>query len=102
MSLAASASMAATLPRRSGAIWYACAMPRRLLSTVPAAVALLVAAAAAPASTSHEGWPKIDGDLKMHRADENGEIRATKVDKHNELLGGHGNDTIVGGNVGDV
>jgi Ca2+-binding RTX toxin-like protein len=74
---------------------------RRLLGTlVP--LALLTTAAAAAASTSHEGWPKIDGDLIMHKADENGEIRATKVDRHNELLGGHGNDTIVGGNVGDV
>ena len=75
---------------------------RRSLLAGPAAVAALATAAAAPASTSHEGWPKIDGDLKMHKADESGEIRATKLDKHNELLGGHGNDTIIGGNVGDV
>src|SRR3954471_1120775 len=54
------------------------------------------------AQPSHEGWPRINGDLKMHKADQNGELRATKLRKHNELLGGHGNDTIRAGRVGDV
>jgi Ca2+-binding RTX toxin-like protein len=54
------------------------------------------------ASTSHAGWPKINGDLKMHKRDQNGPLRATKLKKHNELLGGHGHDDITGGHTGDV
>ena len=75
---------------------------RRALAFLTAATAALALAATAGASTSHEGWPKINGDLKMHKSDENGDLRATKVDKHNELLGGHGDDTIYAGRVGDV
>ena len=70
-----------------------------LLATLPAA---LVPAAWSVAKTSHEGWPKINGDLKVHRNDESGTLRATKLRKHNELLGGHGNDTLIAGRVGDV
>jgi Ca2+-binding RTX toxin-like protein len=68
------------------------------------AVALLTGAliGAASANTSHEGWPKIDGDLKMHKADQSGLIAASKHNRHNELLGGHGSDTIRAGAVGDV
>jgi Ca2+-binding RTX toxin-like protein len=65
-------------------------------------VAVLLPGAAAIANTSHEGWPKINGDLIMHKADESGAIRAHKLRKHNELLGGHGSDTIYAGRVGDV
>jgi Ca2+-binding RTX toxin-like protein len=68
-----------------------------------AALALVVAATGtAAAKTSHAGWPTIDGDLKMHKSDQSGTLRATKLDKHNELLGGHGSDKIYAGNVGDV
>jgi Ca2+-binding RTX toxin-like protein len=74
---------------------------RVLVGALPAA-ALLALAAGAPADTSHYGWPKIDGDLLMHKADESGPITATKRNRHNELLGGHGNDVITGGDVGDV
>jgi Ca2+-binding RTX toxin-like protein len=69
------------------------------------ALAALIAcftAGTAVANTSHEGWPKINGDLLMHKSDESGMIRATKMSRHNELLGGHGNDVIVGGDLGDV
>jgi hypothetical protein len=62
---------------------------------------LLVADAAASAKTSHEGWPEIDGVLRMHKHDESGVLRGRK-DRHNELLGGHGNDTIYAGDAGDV
>jgi Ca2+-binding RTX toxin-like protein len=65
-------------------------------------VTVLLSAAVATANTSHEGWPKINGDLIMHKADQSGTIRARKPGKHNELLGGHGNDTIRAGRVGDV
>jgi Ca2+-binding RTX toxin-like protein len=72
----------------------------RALVAVTAVLALPTAVATAGAS--HKGWPKINGDHKSHRGDQNGELRATKVNKHNELLGGHGNDIITAGNVGDV
>ena len=77
--------------------------------TYPSGVALALilalgggVAAIAGAKTSHEGWPEINGDLVMHKQDENGQIRATKAGKHNKLLGGHGNDSIYAGDVGDV
>src|SRR3954462_13819674 len=63
---------------------------------------LLLPGAGAIAKTSHEGWPKINGDLIMHKNDESGSIVATKRNKHNELLGGHGNDTLQAGKIGDV
>jgi hypothetical protein len=75
----------------------------------PVAVAILATAALGAgmvsgsfASTSHAGWPEIDGDLKMHSNDQDGQLAATKLDKHNELLGGHGDDVIRAGKVGDV
>jgi Ca2+-binding RTX toxin-like protein len=75
-------------------------MVRKL--TVFGSIVLLLPAAAATASTSHEGWPKINGDLIMHKDDESSAIVATKRNRHNELLGGHGNDNIRAGRVGDV
>lgn len=75
---------------------------RRLSASVALLTLACVAAGPAAANTDHTGWPKINGDLIMHKADESGVIRATKVNRHNELLGGHGNDIIIGGNVGDV
>ena len=80
-------------------------MPRRAPLSLLLALFTLVAAlpaAAAAKKAPHDGWPKIDGDLIMHKHDENAPITATKLDKHNELLGGNGSDTITGGNVGDV
>jgi hypothetical protein len=75
---------------------------RRALALLAAAtVALLGVAVPATANTSHAGWPRIDGVLLMHKADEHGELRGLP-DRHNELLGGHGNDTIVAGRAGDV
>jgi Ca2+-binding RTX toxin-like protein len=76
-------------------------MRRRVLLAAALAASLLPAAVAS-GDTSHKGWPKINGDLKMHKADQDGELRATKLDKHNELLGGNGDDAIYAGNVGDV
>lgn len=69
----------------------------RPLSPVLAAAALAAVAATAtvaPAKTSHEGWPAIDGVLKMHKQDESSAIRGTE--RNDELLGGHGNDTLYG------
>lgn len=56
--------------------------------------------ALAPAKTSHAGWPKID-KLQSNKLDESTPLIGIK-NIHNELLGGHGNDTIVAGNIGDV
>jgi hypothetical protein len=74
---------------------------RRVL--LPAFLCLLLCVApAALAKTSHAGWPPIDGALIMHKLDQSGPIYAPFPYLHNELLGGHGNDTIYAGNAGDV
>jgi hypothetical protein len=62
----------------------------------------LCSAPVAMANTSHAGWPPIDGALVMHKLDQSGPIYAPFPYLHNELLGGHGNDTIYAGNAGDV
>jgi Ca2+-binding RTX toxin-like protein len=113
-------------------------MRKLLLLTVLAAAA--IPAAAAPANTSHKGWPKITGMLLMNKTDAsrpldgrpgidpfhatdpryscdgihmrgscqrrlvqtpNGLVVTTRAG-HNELLGGHGSDTIFAGPWGDV
>ena len=63
---------------------------------------ILVAAFAVPAfgKASHEGWPEINGVLTMHTYDGDGHIAGT--DRSDELLGGHGDDTIEGGRAADV
>ncbi|HEX4362997.1 MAG TPA: hypothetical protein VHZ75_00490 [Solirubrobacteraceae bacterium] len=66
-------------------------------------VALLTAGAAgtAAAKTSHAGWPAINGLLKIDHSDA-GVTYTGEPTKHNELLGGHGSDTLHAGRVGDV
>jgi hypothetical protein len=111
---------------------------RKLLPILLAAG--LIPAAAAPANTSHKGWPRINGMLLMNKTDrarpldgrpgqdpfahtdpryscdavhKRGSCQRRFVQTaagfvvtgspgHNELLGGHGNDTIYGGPWGDV
>jgi Ca2+-binding RTX toxin-like protein len=101
---------------------------------------LFVPASVAPASTSHEGWPRINGMLLMNKTDSSRPLDArpghdpfggtdpryscdavhkrgachrrmvrsgsgrvvTSRSGHNELLGGHGSDTIYAGPWGDV
>jgi Ca2+-binding RTX toxin-like protein len=75
---------------------------RRRSLLIMALAGTLLSATAAYGNTSHKGWPKINGDLLMHKQNQSGDIRATKLNKHNELLGGHGNDNIYAGNAGDV
>ena len=70
-------------------------------SIVPLAVAFLALTGSASANTSHAGWPEIDGLLVMHKADESGDIQGDPA-RHNELLGGHGDDVIRAGSAGDV
>jgi hypothetical protein len=60
----------------------------------------LVAIAPAQKKASHKGWPKIDR-LVIHEADESTPIVGANG-KHNEMLGGHGSDTITAGDIGDV
>ena len=75
-------------------------MRRPLAIAVTTAATFGLTAALAPAKTSHEGWPKIDGVLKMHKKDQSSAIRGTE--KSDELLGGHGNDTLYGRGAADV
>lgn len=73
------------------------------LAGLAAAALGTAATAAAPAQkkASHKEWPKIDGKLIIHKHDEETPLRGVRT-KHNELLGGHGDDTITAGDVGDV
>jgi Ca2+-binding RTX toxin-like protein len=73
---------------------------RRLLLPL-LAIGAITPGAAAIGKTSHAGWPEINGVLKMHKADQSGTMRGRRT-KHNELLGGHGSDTILAGDAGDV
>ncbi|HEU0316304.1 MAG TPA: hypothetical protein VFR49_03175 [Solirubrobacteraceae bacterium] len=76
--------------------------PRRRSLIVLLAAAALAPGAAALASTSHAGWPPVARkDIQINRTDANKTLVA-HPGVHNELLGGHGNDTLIGGNLGDI
>ncbi len=65
-------------------------------------LALLLMTAPAAAMTSHAGWP-ADEHLQMDKGPAGRANVLTGVDGvHNYLLGGYGNDTIYGGDAGDV
>ncbi len=75
---------------------------RRLTVAVGlAALTLLTFACVAFGKASHAGWPKVDGVLRMNSHDESRPLSGVP-DRHNELLGGHGSDTIYAGRTGDV
>lgn len=62
----------------------------------------LASVAAASAMTSHAGWP-ADQHLVMDKGPAGrSNTLVGKNGVHNYLLGGYGNDTIDGGNAGDV
>ena len=69
---------------------------------LPALLFFLLAAAPAAAMTSHAGWPPDQhlvmdkGPAGLHHA------LVGKPNVHNYLLGGYGDDTLEGGNAGDV
>jgi hypothetical protein len=65
-----------------------------------ATIAMIVWTASAIGKASHQGWPQIQV-LKMNSRDQSRPL-VGRPEKHNELLGGHGSDTIQAGNVGDV
>jgi Ca2+-binding RTX toxin-like protein len=67
-----------------------------------AAVAVLAApSAVAVAKTSHAGWPQIDGRTLINKGDAD-RTSTGLTDKHNKLLGGHGDDVLEAGDLGDV
>jgi hypothetical protein len=69
---------------------------------VLALVVFLLMAAPAVAMTSHAGWPS-DQHLQIDKGAAGQTNVLTGVDGiHNYLLGGYGNDTIYGGDSGDV
>ena len=65
-----------------------------------ALAALAVVATAAEASTSHKGWPEINGVLTINKDDGSDTLRGTA--RNDELLGGHDSDTIFGRGGRDV
>jgi hypothetical protein len=73
--------------------------PAALAAAICAALAL---AAGASAMTSHAGWPP-DEHLVMDKGPAGlSHVLKGAAAKHNYLLGGYGDDTIEGGNAGDV
>lgn len=61
----------------------------------------LAPATAGAAKANHDGWPTIDGLHLSNPGSHSGTLTGMK-DKHNELLGGHGDDVLQAGDVGDV
>ena len=78
---------------------------RRAISRFAPALALLLGllfSASALAMTSHAGWP-ADQHLVMDKGPAGRTHTLTgRPGVHNYLLGGYGNDTILGGDGGDV
>jgi hypothetical protein len=67
--------------------------------------ALLAAAAfgvSATAMTSHAGWPPAQHLVMDRGPGGRNHVLVGVMGQHNYLLGGYGNDTIYGGNAGDV
>ena len=74
----------------------------RTLAALAAVVILAAFAASASAMTSHAGWP-ADQHLVMDKGPAGVSHTLTgSPGVHNYLLGGYGNDTIYGGESGDV
>jgi RTX calcium-binding nonapeptide repeat (4 copies) len=79
----------------------AAAPMKRLLPT--ALLVLLLVPAGALAAADRGAWPHINGKLVIdHGPPGSHRIMHGDANRHNELLGGYGNDTIYGGNAGDV
>src|SRR5579871_4663655 len=76
-------------------------MRTRHLIPTAALCATFACTSGALASASHAGWPKIDGKLIIDKQNAN-ETMHGDAHLHNELLGGNGDDTIYGGQAGDV
>jgi len=77
-------------------------LPRTIALAALALLACLALASAATAMTSHAGWPRNE-HLVMDRGPAGRSNVLTGINGvHNYLLGGYGNDTIYGGDSGDV
>jgi hypothetical protein len=73
---------------------------RRILA--PGLLAAAAVAVPAAAMTSHAGWPP-DQHLVMDTGPAgHAHVLRGRPERHNYLLGGYGNDTIYGGEAGDV
>jgi hypothetical protein len=66
------------------------------------AAGALLTAVPAPASTSHAGWPPYQHLIMDKGPAGKKNVLIGKPNLHNWLLGGYGDDTIWGGNAGDV
>src|SRR5580704_6540286 len=80
-------------------------LPPTLSPLVAVAVGMLAALALAVpalAMTSHAGWPPDQHLVMDHGPAGRANTLTGKPGVHNYLLGGYGNDTIYGGNAGDV
>jgi Ca2+-binding RTX toxin-like protein len=64
--------------------------------------AVAIPLAVAQANTSHAGWPPILRQNEQINRTSANETLIAHPGVHNELLGGNGNDTIIGGDAGDV
>src|SRR3954454_17840926 len=73
-------------------------MTRRILIAALAIAA--VSTPAAIAQTSHEGWPKINGQLWINKHDKSTSKHGAA--KNDKLLGGHGSDQLYGEGGKDV
>jgi Ca2+-binding RTX toxin-like protein len=74
---------------------------RRLASVLAAAgAASALAAGIAGANTSHDGWPKINGELWINHHDVPSAHYGTH--RNDELLSGHSSDRVFGGRGRDV
>jgi hypothetical protein len=67
-----------------------------------AALAAAVPLAPAWAMTSHAGWPRDEHLVMDHGPAGRENVLRGRLHRHNYLLGGYGNDTIYGGEAGDV
>jgi hypothetical protein len=79
-------------------------LPGRDPRALAASVFLVALALAAPAlaMTSHAGWPPDQHLVMDHGPAGRVHVLTGVLHRHNYLLGGYGNDTIYGGEAGDV
>src|SRR3954452_6832374 len=74
--------------------------PRHLAALVVCLSLLVAIPVAVNAKTSHAGWQRINGKFRKDSHDRNKTYYGTK--RHDELLGGHGNNKLYGGGQADV
>jgi Ca2+-binding RTX toxin-like protein len=73
---------------------------RKTIAAIAACALGAAFSGAARANTSHDGWPNIDGALKINKDD--GSETMSGTGRSDELLGGHDSDTIYGRDSADV